>query len=132
MFQFTTTLSYGLRLLLNLAHSPTRPRQLKKIAAEENISLPYLRKVVISLEKAGVIKSLRGPGGGFMLSRKPAEISLTEVISILSHTKVIDCVKGSSSCERFKNCAVKDLLEEAYNQFQLVFKNRTLDSLLKN
>ena len=132
MFQFTTTLSYGLRVLLNLAHSQTGPRQLKKIAAEENISLPYLRKVVIPLERSGIVKSLRGPGGGFVLNRKPNEISLSEVIGILSHTKVIDCIKGSSSCERSKNCAIKNLLEEAYGQFQLVFKNKTLDNLLKN
>jgi len=131
MLQFTTTLSYGLRLLLNLAHSPKEPRQLRKIAAEENISLPYLRKLVIPLEKAGIVMSLRGPGGGFMLKRQPQEIFLAEVIGILSHTKVIDCVKGNSRCERSGNCVIKNLLEEAYCQFQLVFKGKTLATLLK-
>ena len=131
MLQFTTTLSYGLRLLLNLAQTQVKPQQLKKIAEQENISLPYLRKIIIPLEKAGIVKSLRGPGGGFLLNREPSQIALIEVIGILSHSKVIDCVKGSSKCGRYTNCAIKDLLEEAYLQFQMVFERKTLATILK-
>jgi Rrf2 family transcriptional regulator, cysteine metabolism repressor len=130
MFNFTTTLSYGLRLLLNLARTEGGPKQLKKVSQEEDISLPYLRKIVTHLERADIIKSLRGPGGGFLLKRRPSEISLIELISILTHTKVIGCVKKASNCKRSSNCAVKNLLEEAYAQFQLVFKNKTLATLL--
>tara|TARA_B100000315_G_C14514639_1_gene558597 strand:+ start:925 stop:1332 length:408 start_codon:yes stop_codon:yes gene_type:complete len=131
MFQFTTTLSYGLRLLVNLASSNEKPRQLKTIAKEENISLPYLRKIIASLDRAGIVKSSRGPGGGFRLNRRPGDIALTEVIGILSHDKVMKCLKGPSSCRRINNCLVKDLLEEAYDKFQLVFKNKTLATIIK-
>jgi Rrf2 family iron-sulfur cluster assembly transcriptional regulator len=131
MIKFNNTLSYGLRLLVNLALEGKNPKQLKKIAKEENISLSYLRKLIIPLEKNGIVKSLRGPGGGFLLSRKPAQISLYEVINTLSHSKVIACVKGSSSCRRYGDCAVKDLLEEVYLKVQSVFKNKTLASIIK-
>lgn len=131
MFNVTTTLSYGLRLLLNLAHSSKAPKQLKRIASEEDITLPYLRKLTIPLERAGIVKSLRGPGGGFILNRKPQEIDLWEVINILSHNKVIDCVKGSASCRRYDSCVVKGLLEEAYSKFKTVFKKKTLATILK-
>ncbi|MBN3039503.1 MAG: Rrf2 family transcriptional regulator [Candidatus Omnitrophica bacterium] len=131
MFNFTTTLSYGLRLLINLAQSDKGPRQLRKIAHEENISLPYLRKIILPLDKAGIVRSTRGPGGGFVLNRDPKDIALSEIIGILSHNKVIDCVKGYNSCRRFNGCRVKDLLEEAYDKFQLVFQGKTLESISK-
>ena len=107
------------------------PKQLKKIAKEENISLGYLRKLISPLEKAGIIKSLRGPGGGFILARKPSEIDLYEVVNVLNKRKVIDCAKGLSSCKRYGDCVAKDLLEEVYNKVELVFKRKTLDKIIK-
>lgn len=131
MLNITTALSYGLRLLINLGLAGTSPKQLKRIAAEENISLLYLRKLIIPLEKAGIVKSIRGPGGGFKLNRKPSGIPLLEVINSLSHNKVRGCMRGISSCQRYADCAVKDLLEEVYNKTQSVFKNKTLATILK-
>lgn len=131
MFNFTTTLSYGLRLLLNLHFTGSSPKQLKRIAQEENISLSYLRKLIPPLEKADIIKSLKGPGGGFLLKRKPDQVSLLEIVNIFSRSKVIDCIKGPSDCRRYANCAVKDLLEEIYNKAQLVLENKTLATLIK-
>ena len=131
MFNFTTTLSYGLRLLVNLSLSGKKPKQLRKIAKEEGISLPYLRKLITSLERAGLVKSLRGPGGGFMLNRSPEEVGIAEVINVLSRNKVLDCVKGTPGCKRYGGCAVKDLLEEAYIKFQSVFEDKTLATIIK-
>jgi len=131
MFNFTTTFSYGLRLLINLSLNGKEPKQLKKIADEEGISLPYLRKLILSLEKAGLVKGLRGPGGGFVLSRPPEKVSITEVINTLSRNKVLDCVKSASACKRSKECAVKDLLEEAYIKFQSVFEDKNLANIIK-
>lgn len=131
MINFTTTLTYGLRLLINLSQSKEKPKQLRKIAQEENISLSYLRKLLVPLEQAGIVKSLRGPGGGFVLKRKPSQISLLEVTNMLNHSKVIDCIKGSSGCRRYGDCMVKDLLEEVYKKVQVVFKNKTLAMMIK-
>lgn len=131
MFNFTATLSYGLRLLINLAQSNDSPKQLKKIAKEEAISLAYLRKLIIPLERSGIVKGSRGPGGGFILRRKPADIPLSEVIDAISRNKVIDCAKGPSQCRRSTNCLVKGLLEEAYCKMQSVFKKKTLATILK-
>jgi len=131
MFNFNNTLTYGLRLLINLSQNKDKPKPLKKIAQEENISLQYLRKLTIPLERVGIVKSLRGPGGGFVLDKSPAQISLLAVSNALNRSKVIDCVKGASGCRRFGDCMVKDLLEEVYNKVQLVFKNKTLATIVK-
>lgn len=131
MFNFNNTLTYGLRLLINLSRNKDKPKPLKRIAQEENISLQYLRKLMIPLERAGMVKSLRGPGGGFVLDKPPAQISLLAVNNALNRSKVIDCVKGASGCRRFGDCMVKDLLEEVYNKVQSVFKNKTLAMIVK-
>ncbi len=131
MFNFNNTFTYGLRLLVNLSRSRDKPKQLNKIAHEENISLQYLRKLVVPLERAGIVRSLRGPGGGFMLDKPPAQISLLAVNNALNRSKVIDCVKGASGCRRFGDCMVKDLLEEVYNKVKSVFKNKTLATIVK-
>ncbi len=131
MLNFNNTLTYGLRFLINLSMSGDKPKQLKRIAQEEDISLQYLRKLMIPLERAGIIKSLRGPGGGFILNRPPAQISLLAVSDTLNHSKAIDCVKGTSGCQRFGNCVVKDLLEEVYNKIHSVLKNKTLAMIIK-
>ncbi len=131
MFDFNTTLTYGLRLLINLANSSDKPKQLRKIAQEEAISLQYLRKLIIPLEEAGIVKSRRGPGGGFMLKRIPSQINLLAVTNALNRSKVIDCVKGSSACQRFRQCLVKDFLEEVYNKVKTVFRNKTLATVIR-
>ena len=131
MFNFNNTLTYGLRFLINLSRNKDKPKPLKRIAQEENISLQYLRKLMIPLERAGIVKSRRGPGGGFLLNKPPAQISLFAVNNALNRSKVIDCVKGASGCRRFADCMVKDLLEEVYNKVQSVFKNKTLVMIVK-
>ena len=131
MFNFNNTFTYGLRLLVNLSQDKDKPKPLKKIAQEENISLQYLRKLTIPLERAGIIKSLRGPGGGFVLDKPPVAVSLLAVNNALNRSKVIDCVKGASDCRRFGDCLVQDLLEEVYSKVQSVFKNKTLATIVK-
>jgi Rrf2 family iron-sulfur cluster assembly transcriptional regulator len=131
MINFTTTLSYGLRFLVNLAREKKQPKQLKKIAEEENISLLYLRKLIPPLEKAGLVKSMKGPGGGFILSRKPSQIGLLDIINVLSHKRILDCLKGPSICRRYEDCLVKDLWEEAYKRIEGIFRDKTLETMLR-
>ena len=131
MFNFNNTFTYGLRLLVNLSGNKDKPKQLKKTAQEENISLQYLRKLVIPLERAVIVKSRRGPGCGFVLNKPPVQINLLAVNNALNRSKVIDCIKGASDCRRFGDCMVKDLLEEVYNKVQSVFKNKTLATIIK-
>jgi len=130
MINFTTTLSYGLRLLVNLSLSQKLPKQLKKIAKEEGISLAYLRKLITQLDRAGIVRSIKGPGGGFVLTQKPSKIYLSEVINAINRNKVISCVRGLPSCKRYNYCLVKDLLEEVYNKIQSVFKTKTLATII--
>lgn len=131
MINFTITLSYGLRFLLNLALHDNSPKQLRRIAHEENIPLPYLRKLVPLLERAGLIKSIKGPGGGFSLNRRPSEIYLSEVTNTLSRDKLQGCLTDPSNCRQYGGCAIKDLLVDVYGKVREVLDNKTLETLVK-
>ena len=67
---------YGLRILMDLAiHQSEKPRLIRDIAQSQQISEKYISRLVISLRKAGMIRSVRGVNGGFHLDRKPEDIT---------------------------------------------------------
>ena len=75
---------YGLRALFDLAqHYEQSPRRSREIGQAQKIPEDYLNQLLIYLRKAGLINSLRGPQGGHVLARPPAQITLLEVIQVL-------------------------------------------------
>lgn len=79
--RITTKGRYGLRAVIKLAMSThTRPISISSISNEENVSSEFLEQIFYKLRKAGVIRSIRGPGGGFVLNRKPEEISVKDIL----------------------------------------------------
>ena len=79
--RITTKGRYGLRAVINLARTNhNRPVSIGSIASEENVSSEFLEQIFFKLKKAGLIRSIRGPGGGFVLNRTPAEISVQDIL----------------------------------------------------
>lgn len=75
---------YGLTIMIELAkHYGEGPIPLRQIAAEKDLSEAYLEQLVSPLRNAGLVKSVRGAYGGYMLASKPAEISAADVIRVL-------------------------------------------------
>ncbi|MGB6063745.1 MAG: Rrf2 family transcriptional regulator [Desulfomonilaceae bacterium] len=80
--RITTTSRYGVRALFDVAyHGGGQPTQIKDISRRQKISQRYLEQIFNKLLKAGLLKSRRGPRGGYMLSRDPAEITIGNIIS---------------------------------------------------
>ncbi|WP_353089848.1 Rrf2 family transcriptional regulator [Synechococcus lacustris] len=82
---FNAKTEYGLVALLELvAVFPSSGiLQVSQIASQQNIPDRYLEQMMISLRKAGILRSIRGPRGGYQLNRSPSEIALAEVINCL-------------------------------------------------
>lgn len=81
---FSKRSRYGIRALLDLAvHAQDTRVQLIDIAVRNDISIKYLEQIFTALRKAGVIRSIKGPQGGYLLGDKPENIRIAEVISIL-------------------------------------------------
>lgn len=75
---------YGLTIMIELAkHHGEGPIPLRQIAAEKGLSEAYLEQLVSPLRNAGLVKSVRGAYGGYMLAHKPADISAADVIKVL-------------------------------------------------
>ena len=75
---------YGLRALIDLAvHTKTHPVTLSSIAERNGISLQYLEQVFAGLRRAGIIKSIKGPQGGYLLAREAAQITAADILEAL-------------------------------------------------
>ena len=75
---------YGLTIMIELAkHHGEGPIPLRQIAADKDLSEAYLEQLVSPLRNAGLVKSVRGAYGGYMLAHKPNEISAADVIRVL-------------------------------------------------
>ena len=75
---------YGLRAMIDLArYSEVEPVSINSIAARQNISERYLEQLVALLRKAGLVKSIRGATGGYILAKDAAEISVGDILRAL-------------------------------------------------
>ena len=110
--RITTKGRYGLRAVINLAMSShTRPTSIGSIAGEENVSSEFLEQIFYKLKKAGLIRSVRGPGGGFILDRKPQQISVKDILDAVGETGgLTPCtLRRRTLCERPDPCPAHEI-----------------------
>jgi Rrf2 family cysteine metabolism transcriptional repressor len=108
--RFTAREQTGLRAMIALARRYGQgPVALSEIARSQELPLPYLEQIAASLRRAGLLGSVRGAKGGYLLTRDPAEISISEVLSALEGQLVsLEClVPGGSACGRESGCEVR-------------------------
>lgn len=102
---------YGLKAMYQLAlYSGERPTPLKQIAENQGLSESYLEQLVSVLRKEGLIKSVRGAQGGYMLSNKPSKITVGQILRCLEGDMApSDCVMETDGfqCSREDQCVTK-------------------------
>jgi Rrf2 family protein len=117
--RLSTKSRYGLRALFDMAyHAGTLPAQIKDISRRQSISPRYLEQIFQDLKKAGLLKSRRGPQGGYILARKPHEISVMDIINATEgEMALVDCVKpgkgNKQQCEFDNQCITQQVWAEA-------------------
>jgi Rrf2 family protein len=117
--RLSTKSRYGLRALFDMAyHAGDLPAQIKDISRRQNISPRYLEQIFQDLKKAGLLKSRRGPQGGYLLARKPHEITVMDVIHATEgEMALVDCVKtgrgNKKQCEFDNQCITQQVWAEA-------------------
>ncbi|MFZ2405951.1 MAG: Rrf2 family transcriptional regulator, partial [Methylobacter sp.] len=103
--RLTTKGRYAVTAMLDLAfHSQIKPVTLTEIAARQTISLSYLEQLFARLRRAGMVKGVRGPGGGYKLCRKANDINIAEIIAAVDEP--LDSTKcgGEANCQKDKAC----------------------------
>lgn len=105
--RFSTRTRYGLRFLLRLAAQPPgRLLQLGQAAREERISLGYLEQIVRALKPLGILKAVRGSGGGYALAKPAAEINMEDVfLHLEGEIAPVRCLAAARPCSYEDHCS---------------------------
>jgi Rrf2 family iron-sulfur cluster assembly transcriptional regulator len=113
--KLSTRSRYGTRLMLDMAqHYNEGPIHLGDIAKRQDVSVKYLEQIIIPLKRAHYIESVRGPKGGHILTKPPAEITVGEIVALLEEgTSLVECCDDTSVCERADICPTRLLWKEA-------------------
>ena len=98
---------YALRMMLDMALSDSdKPARVKEIAERQEISEKYMEQIMSVLNKAGFVRSVRGPQGGYFLTRKPEEYTVGMILRLTEGSlSPVDCLEeGAPACNRMDNC----------------------------
>lgn len=129
----TTKGRYALRVMTDLAaHRDEGYISLSAISERQELSVKYLEMIVAHLKKAGLVESSRGKDGGYMLSRRPKDYTVGEVLrSIEDSLAPVACVKdGASTCERASECLTLPMWREVDELTNNYFDSVTLNDLV--
>ncbi len=129
---------YGTRAIFDIAYNTTGlPVQVKDVAERQQIPIKYLEQIFHKLKKADFIKSERGPGGGYVLTKDPSEITVGNIIqAVQEHTDLVACVCESAAdgnpCVREDQCVTRSVWKEAARQITEYFNSVTIADLCKD
>jgi len=127
----STRSRYGLRAVLELAIDyGNKPMQIRLIAERENISNKYLEQLMSVLKSAGIVRSIRGPKGGYLLARAPSEVKLSEVFTALEGPIItVECVDHPEFCPRCTDCSTRQVWADMQHAMMNVLESQTLQDL---
>lgn len=134
MLKLTTKGQYGVRAMFEIAKGYARgPITIKEIAERQELSVPYLEQILNRLRRGGFIKSQKGPGGGYVLSKKPADISVSEILKSLEGPIAITHCLGPTAkgCNRVERCVARLLWKSLGERIEQFLKTMSLKDLLK-
>lgn len=122
---------YGLRAMIALArHEGDGPLLMGRIAEDQDVSRKYLHALLTALRASGLVRSVRGARGGYVLARDAADITALEIIeSLEGQMALTECVVDGTSCERQAVCAAHDLWVEMSARLQASLSGLTLAAL---
>ncbi len=126
-----TKARYGVRVMVDMAiQKSSTPILLRDIARRQELSERYLEHVITALRNTGLVKSVRGAKGGYLLGRDPASITLYDIVeATIGPLDLVDCVVEPQECPRSGQCATRSVWEELSFALQAKLKEITLEAL---
>lgn len=116
--RITTKGRYALRaVLFIISHEDELPISIKRISEQEEISPIFLEQIFTRLKKSGIVRSIRGAGGGFVLERETSEISIRDILNSLEESVCLSpcvslengkCSSSELNCPKEKDCLAGD------------------------
>ena len=130
--QLSTRGRYGLRATVELARSfKTGPVPLHTIAEHQEVSVKYLHSLLAILRRSGLVRSVRGSGGGYVLTRPPSQIRVSQVVRVLEGSlALVGCVEDGSFCDRIENCPVRPIWVGLSKTIESTLSELTLEDVV--
>ncbi|SDM31089.1 transcriptional regulator, BadM/Rrf2 family [Franzmannia pantelleriensis] len=130
--RLTTKGRYAVTAMLDLALNARQgPTCLAEISKRQEISLSYLEQLFARLRRAQLVKSVRGPGGGYQLAQSPADISVARVIDAVNESVDATRCQGLSDCQRGDICLTHHLWCELSQEIHGFLDGITLGTLVE-
>ena len=131
--KLSTKARYALRATVDLAlHCEQHPVRRKDISRRQDISPHYMEQLFTKLRDAGLIEAVRGPGGGYLLTRSPEQITAGEVIRAVHEVLApAPCLTAESpvDCDRASTCVTRRLWHELEDRTDEFLDSKTIQDL---
>ena len=125
---------YDVRLILDIAmNDEVEPVRLKDVAERQDISMKYLEQIISTLVRAGFVKSIRGPQGGYRLSKTPKEYTIGMILrQVEGSLAPVSCLEDEvNTCERQSECVTLRIWKELNDAIKSVVDRYTLEDLME-
>jgi len=131
--RLSTKAQYAVRAMVSLSlHGDGSPMTLKDISVREDISLTYLEQLFVKLRRGGIVDSVRGPGGGYVLARPSAQIRVDEIIDSVEETLVpVSCMDETGRCVCTDQCVSHSVWQGLAERIRHFLASITLADLTK-
>jgi Rrf2 family iron-sulfur cluster assembly transcriptional regulator len=130
--RLTTKGRYAVTAMLDLAIRHDKgPISLADISERQGISLSYLEQLFTKLRRAGLVKSTRGPGGGYSLSRPSSELAVADVISAVDEKVDTTRCGGMGNCQDDETCLTHELWTDLSDQIYAFLQGISLGNLVE-
>ncbi len=131
--RLTTKGRYAVTAMLDLAlHGDQGPVSLADISARQEISLSYLEQLFSRLRKHKLVVSVRGPGGGYRLSRGTEEVFISQVVDAVNESLDTTRCGNRGDCQNGEKCLTHHLWSDLSNQIHQFLSEISLADLMKN
>ena len=122
---------YALRLMLDLALSDSSsPVSLRDVSERQKLSEKYLEQIVTPLSRAGLVRAVRGAGGGYLLTRPVEEYTVGTILRTLEgELAPVECAVDPNYCDRQEECVTVELWQQIYQAVCDVVDRVTLEDL---
>jgi Rrf2 family transcriptional regulator, iron-sulfur cluster assembly transcription factor len=124
---WSSACDYAIRAATHLAERPDGLVQLKDLARDESIPAPFVGKILQALVKDDILRSVRGPRGGYGLSREPQEITLLMIMTAVDGTRQLEaCAVGLGVCSKDQRCPLHEAFEPVRASIRHYLETTTL------
>lgn len=131
--RLTTKGRYAVTAVLDLAfHQDKGPVSLAAISERQHISLSYLEQLFAKLRRNNIVKSTRGPGGGYTLQREAVEISVSDIILAVDESVRVARCEAAEDCQGDYQCLTHDLWQELSDEIKGFLDGISLAEMMSN